>query len=209
MPSKKALLLTILAFASTAPAQSKPACDTPAHHAFDFWLGDWDVKNAKGDTAGSSHIERILDGCVIFETGLVRIRGKSFNTFDPKTRSGRNIGRHGGAPAEMVGHSKEEPRLRPRTIRRDGKPAKSRMTFLISENDIRQLVDNRPTTARRGRRRLTCSIRGRSKRLCQPLELDFRERSRRETVKSSSRESRSGASRNFRRNQTATATRFP
>jgi len=51
---RSTIALLFIALASTALAQSKATCDTPAHHAFDFWLGDWDVKNAKGDTAGTA-----------------------------------------------------------------------------------------------------------------------------------------------------------
>ena len=142
---RSTIALLFIALASTALAQSKPTCDTPAHHAFDFWLGDWDVKNAKGDTAGSSHIERILDGCVIFENWTSPgYAGKSFNTFDPKTQKWTQYWVDtAGTPAEMVGQFEGKNLVYSRDmIRRDGKPAKSRMTFFnLGENDVRQLVE--------------------------------------------------------------------
>ena len=54
------------------------------HHAFDFWIGKWDV-TASGQAAGTNNIQPILGHCVIFEQwesssgGL----GKSFNYYDP------------------------------------------------------------------------------------------------------------------------------
>ena len=60
-------------------------CDAgEKHHAFDFWIGEWDVTQG-GQTAGINNIQPILGHCVIFEqwesaTGNF---GKSFNYYDP------------------------------------------------------------------------------------------------------------------------------
>ncbi len=54
------------------------------HHAFDFWIGEWDVTQG-GQAAGTNSIQPILGHCAIFEQweggggGL----GKSFNYYDP------------------------------------------------------------------------------------------------------------------------------
>jgi hypothetical protein len=52
-------------------------------HQFDFWIGYWNVTE-KGKAAGSSHIERILDGCALLEnwSGVGGGEGKSLNFFD-------------------------------------------------------------------------------------------------------------------------------
>ncbi len=69
--------------------QSKDKYEPCAHdqkfHAFDFWAGDWTVRNAVTGAAGKSHVERILDGCVIFEnwTDGYGYQGKSFSFYDP------------------------------------------------------------------------------------------------------------------------------
>lgn len=62
-----------------------PACATPEHRQFDFWLGDWDVYDA-GESKPSMRIqvEKILDGCALRETyrdvnGMV---GESLNFYD-------------------------------------------------------------------------------------------------------------------------------
>ncbi len=54
---------------------------------FDFWLGEWEVKNVQGQPAGKSKIEAILGDCIIFEnwtSALPNIySGKSFNLYNP------------------------------------------------------------------------------------------------------------------------------
>lgn len=65
-----------------AQAIARP-CDQVAYRQFDFWVGEWEVK-AGGQLAGASSVQRILDGCVIFEnwTGAGGGSGKSFNFFN-------------------------------------------------------------------------------------------------------------------------------
>ncbi len=71
----------LLVLASAAQSQSKrkttaqpvpaglkgTACASPAHHQFDFWLGEWDVSTPQGTPAGTNRVERILDGCALQE----------------------------------------------------------------------------------------------------------------------------------------------
>jgi TPR repeat protein len=54
------------------------------HHAFDFWLGKWNVSQ-NGQFAGTNDIQSILGHCVIFEqwVGGSGTEGKSFNYYDP------------------------------------------------------------------------------------------------------------------------------
>lgn len=52
---------------------------------FDFWIGDWRVSpTSGGPQVGSSHVEKAMGGCVIWEnwTSLIGNFGKSYNTFD-------------------------------------------------------------------------------------------------------------------------------
>jgi tetratricopeptide (TPR) repeat protein len=60
----------------------------PEYQQFDFWIGEWDVKQTGIDQqVGTSSIHKILDGCVILEnwTGAIGGTGKSFNIFDSNT----------------------------------------------------------------------------------------------------------------------------
>jgi tetratricopeptide (TPR) repeat protein len=56
----------------------------PEFRQFDFWIGEWDVKNPQGVTVGSSSVQLILGRCIIFEnwSGGGGNNGKSFNIYD-------------------------------------------------------------------------------------------------------------------------------
>lgn len=70
-----------------AERAARPCVASPEAHQFDYWLGDWDV-SVGGIRAGQSHVEKILNDCVVFEnwTGAGGYVGKSFNLFDPQRR---------------------------------------------------------------------------------------------------------------------------
>jgi tetratricopeptide (TPR) repeat protein len=57
---------------------------------FDFWIGEWDVKNNQGQPAGKSKIEMMLGDCVIFENWTSAApqvySGKSFNLYNSATK---------------------------------------------------------------------------------------------------------------------------
>jgi hypothetical protein len=62
-----------------------PPCSTDVYKQFDFWMGEWEVYDADGKKAGTNVIEKILDGCVIYEnwtSAKSNYKGKSFNTYD-------------------------------------------------------------------------------------------------------------------------------
>jgi tetratricopeptide (TPR) repeat protein len=64
-------------------AAVEPCRAAPEFRQFDFWIGDWTVTDAKGNTAGSSKVELMLGSCVMLEnwTGG-NGSGKSFNIYD-------------------------------------------------------------------------------------------------------------------------------
>jgi hypothetical protein len=64
-----------------------PCAKDPLNRQFDFWVGDWEVFDTRGNRTGSSHVERSLDGCLIIENWEARLggTGKSFNTYNPGT----------------------------------------------------------------------------------------------------------------------------
>jgi len=80
------LWITIAACAAAAATVSAVAgpCDTAAHHGFDFWLGEWDVRTPDGKLAGTNRIEREYGGCVLHERyGTPRgYSGESLNIYD-------------------------------------------------------------------------------------------------------------------------------
>jgi len=65
-------------------------CEDPEFKQFDFWIGDWDVaSSADGVHRGSSHISKVMGGCVVWEnwssTGSPYF-GKSYNTWNPNLK---------------------------------------------------------------------------------------------------------------------------
>jgi tetratricopeptide (TPR) repeat protein len=69
-------------------ANAQPCTQTPEARQFDFWIGEWEVKNTLGQTAGQSSVQMILGKCVLLEnwTDALGNSGKSFNVFNRQTR---------------------------------------------------------------------------------------------------------------------------
>lgn len=66
------------------PTPPPPACVDAAFRQFDFWLGNWKVKNPQGVQVGTSEITRVSEGCAVREQWL-SARGKggtSINYYD-------------------------------------------------------------------------------------------------------------------------------
>lgn len=76
------------ATAATAPATAAAprGCTGSTYRQFDFWVGDWDVLDPKGNLAGTNLIRPILGRCVLHENwaGKGGVKGESFNGFDVK-----------------------------------------------------------------------------------------------------------------------------
>ena len=76
--------VVFLAAAAVFAAQPGP-CDTPAHRAFDFWLGDWQVHTPDGKLAGHNRVESRYGGCVVHEhytSATSKYQGESLNIYD-------------------------------------------------------------------------------------------------------------------------------
>jgi hypothetical protein len=69
-------------------AAVEPCRAAPEYRQFDFWIGEWIVKDPKGNVAGTSSVQRILGDCTIFEnwTGNAGMTGKSFNIYDARDK---------------------------------------------------------------------------------------------------------------------------
>ncbi|MEX1138141.1 MAG: hypothetical protein WEB33_03940 [Bacteroidota bacterium] len=80
--------ITIVAFMVfvTIPgiAQQQQPCSGPEYRQFDFWIGEWDVVNPKGDTVGASRIEPVEGGCGVLENYATMrgYSGKSINAYN-------------------------------------------------------------------------------------------------------------------------------
>lgn len=74
------------AAATRAVHRAAAPCEyQPESKRFDFWVGEWDVTTAQGAHAGSSSVQKILGGCVVFEnwTPASGAPGKSLNSYNP------------------------------------------------------------------------------------------------------------------------------
>jgi len=62
-----------------------PCLHNPKYQEFDFWIGEWEVFNPRGQKVGENHIQKFMQGCLIQEswTSVRGSRGTSINYFDP------------------------------------------------------------------------------------------------------------------------------
>lgn len=69
-----------------------PCAADERRHSFDFWIGEWTVKQ-NGQFAGNSSVQPILGHCTIFEQweSASGTFGKSFNYYDPAFDHWRQI----------------------------------------------------------------------------------------------------------------------
>ena len=125
------------------PQQRPPACSTPEHRQFDFWIGEWNVDQA-GKPAGTSSIQLILNRCVIFEnwTGGGGYAGKSFNLYNASTKQWEQYWVDGtGAAIVFTGDFRNGVmQMNSEGKSADGKKQITRMTFTpVDPNRVRQL----------------------------------------------------------------------
>jgi hypothetical protein len=71
---------------TSAQAVTADRCRGDEHRKFDFWLGQWEVRNAGGDIVGRSEISRVAGGCALLEDwrGMDGGHGVSINTYDAR-----------------------------------------------------------------------------------------------------------------------------
>ena len=71
------------------PPAKLPGCTAAPHRQFDFWLGDWDVTDAKGKAAGRNRIVALHHGCVLQEnwSGTGGFTGTSLNAYDAERKT--------------------------------------------------------------------------------------------------------------------------
>ncbi|SFR51277.1 hypothetical protein SAMN04490243_2464 [Robiginitalea myxolifaciens] len=78
------VLFTVL-WSNPMQGQQQPcACCDENHRAFDFWVGEWNVRDATGNLLGTNSIERLQDGCLLRENwkGSGGTTGNSINYYN-------------------------------------------------------------------------------------------------------------------------------
>ena len=94
------------AWAGTGPQTPPvPPCSSDSHHAFDFWLGAWDVSDMDGNLAGENTIAVEEGGCVLVErwTSASGGTGQSYNFLDPTIGKWRQLWISKGAVIDYSG----------------------------------------------------------------------------------------------------------
>ena len=63
-------------------------CTSPEHRQFDFWLGDWEVRDPEGTVVGRNRITSVFDGWALREEwrGTSGHRGTSLSAWSPQRR---------------------------------------------------------------------------------------------------------------------------
>ncbi len=129
-------MATIVAFASAAApalaqeaptpsaASKPPACASTAFHQFDFWLGDWDVRDASGKMVGQNRITRTAQGM----RSLRELSRGRIQRFQPqRLRRGpqRLAPDLGGQRRRPAGHRRRPRGRQDDSVRRDGRCGKA------------------------------------------------------------------------------------
>ena len=66
----------------------RPCMTRKESRMFDFWVGDWDVRNVQGQPAGQSSVQLLLEGCALYENWVDGQGGggKSLNSYNEETK---------------------------------------------------------------------------------------------------------------------------
>jgi hypothetical protein len=134
--------------AASRAADPPPApCARPEHRQFDFWVGEWEVQDPKGNRAGENSIKSILGGCVILESwrGARGANGTSVNTFDASRGVWHQtwVDDQGGL-LQLEGHATDGRMvLEGQKTRREGGLSRERITWERRSPDrVRQLWES-------------------------------------------------------------------
>ena len=122
-----------------------PCKASEAFRQFDFWIGEWDAKNAQGITVGSSSIQLILGQCVILENWSTPVmNGKSFNIYDTNDKKWHQTWVDDkGTFTHYIGEFKDGKMVYVAEIMISGKKALAKMTFSkLPNGDVRQFGEN-------------------------------------------------------------------
>ena len=125
------------------PPQQPPCKSRPEYRQFDFWVGEWDVRNPQGQQAGTNSVQLILGDCVIFEnwTSARGGHGKSFNVYNAaKGKWQQTWVDNSGGVLELTGEYRDGAmRFAGESVGRDGAKTLERLTFTrLGDDRIRQ-----------------------------------------------------------------------
>ena len=88
MSALKCFAILAVATLSASSAMAASPCEPSANRAFDFWLGEWQVRTPDGKLAGTNRISSEYNACVLhehYDTGR-GYSGESLNVYDAGRR---------------------------------------------------------------------------------------------------------------------------
>jgi len=147
-------ITSFYSLSSLAQQLSKVPCSDSVYRQFDFWIGEWEAYNLKGQKAGDSKIELILDSCIILENWTsasvikgLRYAGKSYNTYNAATKKWQQywVDNMGGVTEYFNGHYENNKMiLQTENVKQsDGSFKIQKMTFFrLSPDKVRQLGES-------------------------------------------------------------------
>ncbi|MGH8205028.1 MAG: hypothetical protein ACREST_10490 [Steroidobacteraceae bacterium] len=93
MPRKVLPAVTLAALAAGNAAAATPPCAEGPFRQFDFWAGEWDVRDAAGKPAGVNTITKDENGCVLVERWRSASggSGQSYNYYDPSDKKWKQL----------------------------------------------------------------------------------------------------------------------
>jgi len=141
--SCRALCVALLCASFAAAAQTMDSrCTAAAHHALDFWLGEWTVRS-RDDIVATSRIDRSPLGCAIVESYRQSdgFSGTSLSFYDPVVKRWRQtwVDSTGGV-GEFIGDAAPDAlHFTGETHRADGTRIHRRMTLTAEGGRVRQV----------------------------------------------------------------------
>ena len=93
MTTLKAAIAVSATLAAGAASAATPPCAEGPFRQFDFWAGEWDVRDADGKEAGVNRITREENGCVLIEhwRSVAGGTGQSYNYYDPAAKKWKQV----------------------------------------------------------------------------------------------------------------------
>ncbi len=143
------ILLSAGALSAQQPNPSAPvACATAEYRQFDFWVGDWEVRDSTGTLQGTNSITKIEGGCVLQEMWRSASggTGRSFNIYDFSRRVWHQTWVSGPGLLVLEGKFTEGKMvLEGITVGRDGVQVHNRITWTpVSHDLVTQVWDTSP-----------------------------------------------------------------
>lgn len=137
-------LSLVLGAPEPGAAEIAEHCRGDEHRQFDFWIGTWEVRNARDEFAGHNEIRRVADGCALLEhwRGARGGEGMSINTYDADAKrwtqrwvgAGATLWLEGGLDDGQMVLTSPAPRTTPRG------PVLDRITWTaLDDGRVRQV----------------------------------------------------------------------